>query len=161
MLAVVLWIAGAIAALITLYILYMVIRTIYTHATGVAPRGVWVAISAPATARVREVFSIVVTVTDTSGADRVISSIDFDAGYLKHIAIESIDPAPREKPSNAPTLGVHVHSFDLKVPANASTSVTFRCHPMQPGDAAGDITVYVDKVSFRYISKPARTIVSV
>ena len=138
------------------YLLFMVLGTIFTGMAGRAPAGIEVDVSAPRMVRENEPFELAVTIRDTLGRERQLRSIDLDSSLLKGFVIESIEPVPLEPHT---TLGTRVHPYDRAIPGHGLLRVLLRCRGAVRGDFEGDVTVYVDSGSFRFIAHNVRLVI--
>lgn len=148
---------GAIVALLLLYLLFMVIATIYTRATGQAPKGISIDAELPESCRVGDRIDIVVRVTNRLARERTLCSVDFDAKFFSGFDLEGASPVPT---ATSVSLGTAIHTMKQSIPPNGSIDVRFSCRANRADDFRGDCTVYVDSGSFRYISTPVAITIS-
>lgn len=154
--AVLMWIGIGVGVLVGGYLMFMVAGTIVTALIGRAPKGVEFEVGLPSIVRENDAFELVVDIRNTLSRERRLRSVDLDTSLRKGFVIDSIEPMPRE---SSTTLGTCIHHYDLVIPANAATRIRFQCRGAVCGDFEGDVTVYVDSTSFRFLARSVRLLV--
>ncbi|MEQ8770244.1 MAG: hypothetical protein RIB60_07015 [Phycisphaerales bacterium] len=112
-------------------------------------------VDAPNTATVREPFEIEVTITDTSGSSRTISTIDFNGDIADAVSITAVSPA-QSGLSSSP--GWAEYNFYEPLDAYATQTFVFTVSANQPGTFTGSIDVYME--DFQSDSRPITISVS-
>ncbi len=97
--------------------------------------------AAPDVVIAAEPFSVTVTVTDTSGIDRILHEIDFMGTLADNAQFANIHPAPT---SIVPYPGYKEFYFEEPLQANQSAQFSFEITPTQAGIYIADITIYME-----------------
>ncbi len=151
---IVLWILGALVALILGYLLVMVVLTLVYG--GKPVEGVKVTAEAPAFCSVGDTFEITVTVRNLLERERKLGNIDFKSGYLKGFAVESVTPTPAD---SSKSVGYYLYEMRQVIPASGTLEVRFNCRAVNEGDFEGEICVHVDSAHLRWTNIVLRTVV--
>lgn len=109
----------------------------------VFPAGVSVEVEAPLTATVGEEIQIVATLTNDSGENQVLHSIDIGLDYLNGIAITASTPQFTDRVDLPDNTKSHFLLVDLA--AGESTTVTFDATTLTAGDYSGTFDVCMDQ----------------
>jgi hypothetical protein len=109
----------------------------------VFPEGVSVEVEAPLTASVGEEIEIVATLTNDSGEDQVLHSIDIGLDYLSGIAITGSDPQFTDQIDLPDDTKSHFLLVDLA--DGESATVTFNATTLTAGDYSGTFDVCMDQ----------------
>ncbi|MBT4857278.1 hypothetical protein HON52_03780 [Candidatus Uhrbacteria bacterium] len=114
----------------------------YEYGDYTIPEGWDSAVAYPLEALEGDEITIVATVTNDTGEDQVLHSIDIGESYLDGIAITSTDPEFTD--SFLLDDGTYTHFFVIDVPAGESTEVTFTGRALTAGDYQGAFDICID-----------------
>ncbi len=106
------------------------------------PANITIAHDAPGTAVVGEPVVVTLTISDTSGSQRLIRDIDWSGTIVDNMELGIVTPAPQ---SDTPDASYHEFVFDQQLGANQSTGFSFKITPNQAGIYHAEITVYIDE----------------
>ncbi len=114
----------------------------YDYGSYEIPEGWEVDVDYPTEAAVGDEITIVATVTNNTGDDQVLHSIDVGETYLEGVAIVDTDPAFSD--SFLLDDGTYTHFFIIDVADGDSASVTFTGKALSAGDYQGAFDVCID-----------------
>ena len=114
----------------------------YDYGTFEIPAGWEVDVDYPTEAAVGDEITITATVTNNTGDDQVLHSIDIGETYLEGVAIVDTDPAFSD--SFLLDDGTYTHFFIVDVADGASSTVTFTGKVLSAGDHQGAFDVCID-----------------
>lgn len=106
------------------------------------PDGWDVDVQSPVAVSVGDEVIIAVTVTNNTGEDQVLHSIDIGQTYLEGVAIISTDPVYSD--SFLLDDGTYTHFFLVDVANGESATVTFTGKALSAGDYQGALDVCID-----------------
>lgn len=99
------------------------------------PEGWTADVEAPLTVAVGDEFEVVAMVTNETGEDQMLHSIDIGETYLDGIAVTGSEPDFTD--SFLIGDGTYTHTLEVDVPAGESAEVTFMMTALSAGDYSG------------------------
>ncbi len=108
-----------------------------------------IAVTLPDTVTPNEPFDLVVTVSDTSGIDRTIATIDISEALADLCDLQPVTP---ETISINDDYGYDEYEYYTTLPANGSLDFTFTATAKAQGSHRGVVSVYFE--DFRSVSRP-------
>lgn len=106
------------------------------------PDGWDVDVDYPTSVAIGDEITIVATVTNNTGEDQILHSIDIGETYLEGVAITDTDPAYSD--SFLLDDGTYTHFFIVDVADGESSTVTFTGTALTAGDYQGAFDVCID-----------------
>jgi hypothetical protein len=123
---------------------------------GQDPKGVAISAEAPSTVRLKEEFTLTITVrNERARKDLPLSDVDIAEDYLDGFLVVSTDPKPKSN-MHVPLDNKRSYTFDCRIPHGDSARFTFRLRPVKTGLYRGDIDVCE---GMRFLTTQVQTLV--
>lgn len=103
-----------------------------------------VVVTTPDTITAGVPFDITVTITDTGGRARTLDYVDWQGPMIDRLTVLSVTPEPDFTDISE---DLREHSYETRIPASGSATVTFTVRADQPGPLTLELHPYLDMES--------------